>query len=134
MTERGGVKGANARILVVEDSFVTADAYRSVLADAGFPEVSLASRAGAALLQAERLRPALAIVDLWLVGDRADEGLTLADALLRSGVGHVIIATGYHLELVDVRRLARPPAAILQKPVLAADLVAAVRRCLAAPG
>lgn len=111
-----------------------ADAYRAILGEAGFPDVSLAARPAAALLEAARLQPALAIVDLRLGGDRADDGLTLADALLRGGVGHVIIATGYHPALVDVRRLARPPAAILQKPVLAADLVAAVRRCLAAPG
>ena len=126
--------GASASILIVEDSFLTAEAYRTILEEAGFRDVGLASSSGAALLEAARLRPALAIVDLRLGGGQAGEGMALADALLRGGVGQVIIATGYHPALVDVRRLVRPPAAILEKPVMAADLIAAVRRCLAAPG
>lgn len=126
--------GARAPILVVEDSFLTAEAYRTILAEAGFADVGLASGSSVALLEAARLRPALAIVDLRLGGGPAGDGLTLADALLRGGVGQVIIATGYHPALIDLRRLVRPPAAILEKPVMAADLIAAVRRCLAAPG
>ena len=132
--EAPGVLGASAPILIVEDSFLTAEAYRTILAEAGFPDVGLASGARAALLEAALLRPALVIVDLRLGGGPAGDGLALADGLLRGGVGQVIIATGYHPALIDVGRLVRPPAAILEKPVMAADLIAAVRRCLAAPG
>ena len=120
-------------ILIVEDNFLTAEDYRASLEHAGFSDVRLAAGADVALREARLARPVLAIVDLQLEGRGADDGLAVADALLRAGVEHVIIATGYHPKQVEARRLVRPPAAILQKPVLAAVLVAAVRRCLPQP-
>jgi DNA-binding NarL/FixJ family response regulator len=117
----------------VEDSFLTAEGYRAILEGAGFSDIRLAAGREAALREAERLTPAVAIVDLQLDGQRTG-GLELANALLRCDVGQVIIATGYHPTLVEAGRLIRPPAAILQKPVPADELLAAVRRCLGQPG
>jgi DNA-binding response OmpR family regulator len=123
---------SNFGILIVEDSFLTAEGYRTILAGAGFSDVRLAAGPDAALREAAHMRPALAIVDLQFDVQRAHDGLDLADALLRGGVSQVIIATGYRPALVDAGRLVRPPAAILQKPVLAGELLDAVRRCLPA--
>lgn len=125
--------GGNRRILVVEDDFLTAEGYRAALAHAGYAEVRLAATAAAALREAARFHPALAIVDLQLGAERVEHGLGLVDALMRGGVGQVLIATGYDASLVDLSSLVRAPAAVLGKPILAAVLVAAVRRCLGPP-
>ena len=123
-----------AGILIVEDSFLTAEAYRAALEEAGYRDVRTAARPAAALEQAARPGLALAIVDLNLDGHRPDDGLRLASELQRAGVAQVIFATGYRAEGVDVSGMPRPPAAILQKPVATPALLAAVRRCLRGEG
>lgn len=124
--------GFEAAILIVEDSFLTAEAYRAALEEAGYSDIRTAARPQAALEEAARRRPDLAIVDLNLDGRRPDGGLDLARELQGAGVAQVILATGYRAEGLDVGALLRPPVAILQKPVATSDLLAAVRRCLEA--
>lgn len=123
--------GCGRAILVVEDNFLTAESYRFALGEAGFAGVHLAADFAAAPALAQRLSPAAAVIDLHL-GGSVDNGLELAARLMRLGVAHVVIVTGYAVNETELGRLPRQPAAVLQKPARLDELVAVLRRCLEA--
>lgn len=74
-----------ARLLIVEDRFLIAEAMRGALADGGFDVVGVTGLPSDALALAERERPDLALVDV-LLSDSATtrpEGVELATCLRR---------------------------------------------------
>jgi DNA-binding NarL/FixJ family response regulator len=115
-------------ILIVEDDFLIAMEAEHVLTDAGFRLAGIAASADDAIAMAERYRPAFAIMDIRLVGQR--DGVDAALELFgRHGI-RCIFATAHSDQ--EVLRRAEPacPLGWLQKPYTMPSLVAAVRRAL----
>jgi CheY-like chemotaxis protein len=111
---------AGLRILVVEDSWHVATAVQSLLRSFG-AEVDgpVASTAEAERLLAERL-PHVAIVDISLRGGELAYDLInkLNDLAVR-----VIVVSGYSAPRLQQHKV----AAVLQKPITEAELLAAIR-------
>ena len=75
-----------ARLLIVEDRFLVAEAMRGALADGGFDVIGVTGLPSQALELAERERPDLALVDVLLTDGATPrpEGVELATCLRRS--------------------------------------------------
>jgi DNA-binding response OmpR family regulator len=118
-----------ARILIVEDDFLIADATRRVLEAAGHAVVGEAPDAARAKALAESGPFDLAIVDMKL-GDDGD-GMVLARELATSHGCRIIIATAYADWVVE--RAGRPDfvAEVVHKPFSPDCLLAALKRALA---
>jgi DNA-binding response OmpR family regulator len=119
MTSDQGISNAAAsclagkRVLVVEDTWVVADALRSLLEETGL----VVAGPSATVADAERLVseqvPELAVVDVRLKGETA---LDLIDWLHRRGVS-VVVVSGF---------VSMPPgnaAAVVEKPFSGAELI-----------
>ena len=119
-----------ARILIVEDDFLIADATRQVLEAAGHVIVGEAPTAARARTLASAGAFDLAIVDMKLA-DGVD-GLTLGAELARDHGCRVLIATAYADWVVE--RSGSPAFAceVVHKPYSPDALLAAVAKCLAA--
>jgi DNA-binding response OmpR family regulator len=72
----------NAGILIVEDESLIALDLKRELEHAGFTVVMIADNADEALLNVERLRPALVLMDIRLHGDQ--DGIETADLIRRN--------------------------------------------------
>jgi len=116
------------RILVVEDQYLVAAAVAEILSDAGYG-TAFARSAEEALAPLEGGgRPDLAIVDLRLADGMSGPGV--ADRMVGDGVP-VIVCSGYSRSAIMARLGGIDVAGILEKPVLPAHLLGAVRRALA---
>jgi len=118
--------GATETLLVVEDDPDTRRMYRTALTLAGF-DIIEAHDGLAALHILEQRTADLVILDLILP---TIDGLTVQQEIAaQAGTRDIpiLIVTGSTLPLDDVK-----VPCILRKPVSPEDLVAAVRRCLAA--
>ena len=117
---------APTSILLVEDDPDFASAVRVVLEDAGYAVCGVASTCGQALKLAGECAPDLAILDLQLE-DEID-GVTLGFELSSNGIP-IIYLTGDIA--IAVRQAYEIASDFLEKPLRSADLLAAVRNCLA---
>jgi DNA-binding response OmpR family regulator len=119
-----------ARILIVEDDFLIADATRRVLEGAGHEVVGEAPTAARARMLAASGHLDLAIVDMKLA-DGVD-GLTLGAELAERHGCRILIATAYADWVVE--RSGSPSFAceVMHKPYAPDTLLAAVAKCLAA--
>jgi two-component system, response regulator PdtaR len=116
------------RILVVEDDFLIGTLIETALIEAGFALVAVALSAEEAIAAAAAERPALAIMDIRLAGQR--DGIDAAIELFRDYGIRCIFATAYQDEAAQRRAQPAAPLAWLRKPYTMATLVETVRRGL----
>ena len=117
-----------ARILIVEDDFLIADATRRVLESAGHVVVGEAPSAPAARSIAEKGPFDLAIVDLKLAED--GDGMALGAELAREHGCRILIATAYADWVIERSGGPDQHWEVVHKPYASDDLLAAVARCL----
>jgi DNA-binding NarL/FixJ family response regulator len=117
-----------ARILIVEDDFLVADAIDRALSDAGFDVAGVAASADEAIELAESQKPTLAVMDVRLAGE--GDGIHAALEIFRKFGIRCIFATAHYDQ--DSRERAQPamPLGWLQKPYSMRSLVNAVRHAL----
>ncbi len=118
-----------ARILIVEDDFLIADATRRVLEGAGHEVVGEAPSAARARALAASGPFDLAVIDMKLAD--AEIGLALGAELARQHGCRVLIATAYADWVVE--RSGSPAFAceVVHKPYAPDTLLAAIVKCLA---
>ena len=119
-----GASLAGLRALVIEDSWIAADAIKSILESTGLDVVGAAGT----LAEAERLSGMheldIAVVDIELHGEMT---YGLIEQLCDRGVC-VVVVSGYELPA----RLVDKVAAVMPKPIRAVALLAGLRRMAAA--
>jgi two-component system, NarL family, nitrate/nitrite response regulator NarL len=124
------LQNVQLRVLIVDDSRLFLEAARALLERAGLSVVGVASTATAALTQAERLTPDVALVDITLAGE---SGFELARRLVEhdhgGGLAVILVSTHAQEDFADL--IADSPAmGFLEKSELSAD---AIRRVLEGP-
>jgi two-component system, response regulator PdtaR len=122
-------KSGRARVLVVEDDFLIALQIEEMLTAAGLQIVGIAPTAAQAIELAERERPALAVMDVRLAGER--DGIDAAGELFRRFNVRSIFATANDDTNTRVRAAAYAPLGWLTKPYTMTSLLAAMAAALA---
>jgi two-component system, response regulator PdtaR len=117
-----------AKILIVEDDFLAASEMEAALMEAGFEIAGIANRAEEAVRLAKTQSPALAIMDIRLIG-RADGVDAALEIFGETGI-RCIFATAHHDTRVRARAEAASPLGWLPKPFAPHALVAMVKRAL----
>jgi DNA-binding NarL/FixJ family response regulator len=115
-------------ILIVEDDFLAASEMEAALMEAGFEVVGIANRAEEAVRLAKSQLPALAIMDIRLIG--RPDGIDTAIQIFRETGIRSIFATAHHDARMRARALPASPLGWLPKPFAPHALVAMVRRAL----
>ncbi|MBV9564416.1 MAG: response regulator [Bradyrhizobium sp.] len=129
--ERGSLSegpGAAAKVLIVEDDFLIALQTESALEEAGLQVVGVATSADEAVALAGKYRPAIAIMDVRLVGPR--DGIDAAGELFREFGLRCVFASAHDDAATRARAQAFAPLGWLAKPYTMASLVAMVREAL----
>lgn len=114
------------KILIVDDELLLAMDLQSALSRAGHDVVGFAPTPDAALIMAAGTRPALALVDINLLGD--NEGIDLAQTLKTRFGTDIIFITAHTDERILARARAIEPIAILHKPVDQPALFSAIEQ------
>lgn len=117
-----------ARILVVEDEYLVANDIETALAEAGFEVVGVAASADQAVRLARQEKPALAIVDIRLLGKR--DGVDAAIEMAQSLGVRSLFATAHLDSAMRARAQLAAPLGWLAKPYRMEALVAAIRQAL----
>ena len=123
--------GKQAKILIVEDDFLIAMQTESALTEAGFGIIGVATTADEALALARAHKPALAVMDVRLAGQR--DGVEAARDLFRELGIRCVFATAHDDEQVRARAESFAPLGWLAKPYTMASLVTLVRTALSKP-
>ncbi|MGX5830195.1 response regulator [Mesorhizobium sp. 43Arga] len=124
----GGEQAKTARsqpILIVEDDYLIAMDIEAGLLAEGFSLAGLATSADEAISMAITTEPALALMDIRLLGKR--DGIDAALELYRELGIRCIFTTAHGDHDVRLRAEAARPLGWVQKPYSIATLVAAVR-------
>jgi two-component system, response regulator PdtaR len=124
----GQISKQAAKILIVEDDFLAASEMEAALMEAGFEIAGIANRAEEAVRLAKSQSPALAIMDIRLIG-RAD-GIDAALEMFRETGIRCIFATAHHDPRMRARAEAASPLGWLPKPFAPHALIAMVQRAL----
>lgn len=119
---------AGQKILIVQDDFLIAQALKSVLEDAGYQVVGMASDTAGAESLVTQHRPALAIVDMMLEIDV--DGIATATVLRQTHGLEILITTGFPDSVVEQEGVADIACAIVKKPYMDEEILTAVARCL----
>jgi DNA-binding NarL/FixJ family response regulator len=119
------------RVLIVEDDFLIAMEAEAALTEAGYTILEVATTAEEAFALAKLHKPALAVMDIRLAGQR--DGIDAAGDLYRELGLHCVFATAHDDQ--QTRRRAEPygPLGWLTKPYTTASLVSLVRAALSKP-
>ncbi|WP_246680962.1 response regulator [Mesorhizobium sp. B2-4-9] len=126
--------GAEARIsgkpciMIVEDDYLIALDVEASLGDAGFVLAGIASTAEEAIIIARSAQPAIALMDIRLLGKR--DGIDAALELYRDFGIRCIFATAHADRDVKLRAEAARPLGWVQKPYSTAMLIEAIQRGL----
>ena len=123
--------GKQAKVLIVEDDFLIAMQTESALMEAGFGVIGVATTADEALTLARTHRPALAVMDIRLAGQR--DGIEVAGDLFRELGIRCVFATAHDDRQVRARAESFAPLGWLAKPYTMASLVTLVRAALSKP-
>ncbi len=118
-----------AKVLIVEDDFLSAERARAVLDGAGYDVIGVAPRTLEAIELAARHAPDLAIVDLKLEVDI--DGFHTATELVRRHDPRILIATGFPDSFVKSHNTHRLACGVVTKPYTDDELLTAVAECLA---
>ena len=113
--------GADLRAYIIEDDYLIAKALQDMLEDLGFTSFSFARSEDAAILGANEGNIDLITADVRLL---PGDGVNAVEAICSDRQVPVIFITGYREELEE----RKPNAVVLQKPVNADELAAAVQR------
>lgn len=117
-------------ILVIEDEGLIAWMIESVLMEAGFKIIALASNGAVARTEARKVPPGLIISDVNL--GAGDDGISTVRAIQDSARTPVIFVTGYANPRMRERLDAElPHAQLLRKPIDSSALISAAMRALA---
>ncbi len=113
------------RIMIVDDDFIIAEELGYILTSAGYDVVKIVYSAEEALGFAEKIRPALILMDILFPGGM--DGITAARKIKNALGIPVVFFTGYSgLELVD-RAKDLEPMGYLVKPFVEAQVISNVR-------
>jgi CheY-like chemotaxis protein len=118
-----------AKILIVQDDFLTAERLRLLLEKAGHVVAGVASRTDGADRLAAQHHPDLAIVDMMLEVDV--DGVRTGAALASRHNLKIMITTGFPDSVIQAERVPDLACAIVKKPYSDEDILDAVARCLA---
>jgi DNA-binding response OmpR family regulator len=118
-----------ARLLIVEDDVLLASSLEELLSDSGFEVVGVAGSAAAALSLAGERNPALALVDICLVGPV--DGIELACRLREQYRMPAIFLSGLTGPETKERALQAQPLGFLRKPYRASQVFNTIQRALA---
>ncbi|MDQ6438317.1 response regulator [Mesorhizobium sp. LHD-90] len=117
-----------SRILIVEDDYFIAMDVETALLEAGFLLAGIAISAEEGIEIAIARRPALAVMDIRLAGQR--DGVDAALELYRDHGIRCIFATAHKDQEVSQRAMPARPLGWLQKPYTMTSLVDAVRKAM----
>jgi DNA-binding NarL/FixJ family response regulator len=119
----------SARLLIVEDEVLLASSLEELLSDSGFEVVGIAGSAATALSLAGERHPALALIDICLVGPV--DGIELACQLREQYRMPAIFLSGLADPETKERALQAQPLGFLRKPYRASQVFNTVQRALA---
>jgi DNA-binding response OmpR family regulator len=117
------------RAFIIEDEYLIARSIQDRLEDLGFTAFSFARSEDAAVVGARTERIDLITADVRLL---PGDGLDAVEAICATRHVPVVFITGYAPELEERLEQRLPDAIVLQKPLKADELEAAVRRILPA--
>jgi two-component system, response regulator PdtaR len=120
------------RIMIVEDDFLVAAEMQEAFTDAGYEVVGVAISAEQAIEIAAAQHPALAVMDIRIVGPR--DGIDVALELFGTHGIRCIFASAHQTPQARERAQAANPLAWVPKPYSMAVLVETVRRAMRALG
>ena len=123
-----GYEGPRRRVLVVDDEPAHRAVLRRMIEPLGF-EVAEAPGARACLEAVARERPALVLLDVSLTDGRGWEVCEALRALPGPRIGVLMVSGNAH-EATDAARAAHGADGFVPKPVIEADLLAAIGACL----
>lgn len=127
-TGKGSGAAFGARVLVVEDDHLVSIDIEHTLTEAGFMVVGIAASAAQALTLARAEQPALALMDIRLLGQR--DGIDAAiDIFNETGI-RCIFATAHSDAATRARAQAARPLGWISKPYAPGALVQTVRDAL----
>jgi len=118
------LKSGRARVLIVEDDFLIALQIEDMLTAAEMQVVGIASTADQAIVLAAHGRPALAVMDVRLAGDR--DGIDVAGELFRRFNIRSIFATATDDPNTRARAVSYAPLGWLTKPYTMTSLLVAM--------
>jgi CheY-like chemotaxis protein len=124
VTETAGTAAASPLVVVVEDVPILREAMAEILESQGFT-VARAANGVEAMLQVRRLRPATVVLDILL--PRQDGLETLREIMAFEASIRVVVVTGASDAAVHTQARAIGAVAVLKKPVVPEQLIAAVR-------
>lgn len=124
-SEPGSSRGQ--RVMIVEDDFLVAMGVENSLADAGYVVTAVVTSGEAALVEAERDRPDLVLMDIRLAGEL--DGIETACRLLALGIRCVFASAHSDAGTLE-RGAAAEPLGWLTKPFSPKQLLAAVTEAL----
>jgi DNA-binding NarL/FixJ family response regulator len=119
----------SARLLIVEDDVLLASALEELLSVSGFEVVGVAGSAATALSLAGEWHPALALIDICLVGPV--DGIELACKLREQYRMPAIFLSGLTDPETQERTLQAQPLGFLRKPYRASQVFNTIQRALA---
>ena len=131
-SERGRDLRNGSLVLIVEDDFLIAMEAETALSDAGLDVVGIATTAEEALSLAREHRPALALMDIRLAGQR--DGVDAAGDLFRELGIRCVFASAHDDPQTRERAAALAPLGWLTKPYTMASLISLVQQALSNPG
>lgn len=126
-SELGPDSGSSKRVMVVEDDFLVAMTVENSLADAGYRVTAVVPSGETALVEAERAKPDLVIMDIRLAGEL--DGIETACRLLARGI-RCIFASAHSDKAIMTRGAAAEPLGWLTKPFSSNQLLVAVADAL----
>ncbi len=122
------MNGLNRIVLVVEDEFLIAEGLKMQIEDMGLEVCGIAASAQDALMQAQKHRPSLVLMDMRLIGD--EDGVDAALAINDTVGSKVIFVTGSNEPSTMARIYTDHPCAVLSKPVSDRQLRAAIEAAI----
>jgi CheY-like chemotaxis protein len=117
------------RIMIVEDEALVAEMIAFSLEDGGYEVAAICDSVAGAIIEAERLRPDLALMDINL--GRGGDGVEAAAAIGSRYAVPVLFITAQTDAETRSRAVATGPVGFLPKPFTASGLLDAVSSALA---
>lgn len=118
----------NKRVLIVEDEAIIAMDSRDTLEDFTFKIVGIAGSGEKSIDLAEKHKPDLILMDIWLKGKM--DGITAA-SIIREKIDIPIVFVSAHLDLKTFESAKLPDGCLsIKKPILDVELIAACRNVL----
>ncbi|MDR4505993.1 MAG: response regulator [Candidatus Scalindua sp.] len=118
----------NAKIMIVEDEWITAEDIKMSLQSLGYSVTSISSSGDAAIKNAEKDKPDLVLMDIVLQGEM--DGIETANQIRSRFHIPIIYLTAYADDEVLERAKLTEPSGYIVKPFLNEDLKIAIELAL----